>query len=209
VPAEKDRTRNEAPEREGRAAQPRTIRRGGSGRGWSRGAALAKGQVAAQDGKSGRTEMARNGEKQGRVAIAAGAMRQNETLRALLRRPMQKAADFGLLERDDVFTRGHDANLTVRRCNAYGGAALLAFALGCVLPSWNPEGGQVVTDKDVWRVAKHVIEEHGEAAPIVATLCADDFLASGKLAAHRVWKSVVKAVGELQRAIPHDGERVN
>ncbi len=67
----------------------------------------------------------------------------------------------------------------------------------------------VVTDKDVWRVAKHVIEEHGAAAPTVAAEYAKGFRAAGKDGAHKAWTRIGKAVREMQRATPHHGEAVN
>jgi hypothetical protein len=67
----------------------------------------------------------------------------------------------------------------------------------------------VVTDKDVWRVAKHVIEEHGEKAPVVVAQYAKGFRAAGQTTAHKAWTRIGKAVQEMQRATPYDGEAVN
>jgi phage-related minor tail protein len=67
----------------------------------------------------------------------------------------------------------------------------------------------VVDDKDVWRVAKHVIEEHGAAAPAVAAEYAKGFRAAGKVTAQKAWTRIGKAVAEMQRATPRNGEAVN
>ena len=49
----------------------------------------------------------------------------------------------------------------------------------------------------------------GQDAPIHAAMRADATLDKGDLDGYAVWKRVLRAVEELQRAEPGEGERVN
>ena len=53
------------------------------------------------------------------------------------------------------------------------------------------------------------MKHHGEDAPIEAAMRADAMLEAGDLDGSALWKRIVKAVGELQRAQPSSGEQVN
>ena len=50
------------------------------------------------------------------------------------------------------------------------------------------------------------MKQHGEDAPIHAAMRADAMLKKGDLDGYRVWKRILRAVKELQRAEPKLGE---
>ena len=62
---------------------------------------------------------------------------------------------------------------------------------------------------DIWRAAQILIEQRGEDAGFVAALRADTLLAQYDVDGHLVWKRIRKAIRELHRDKPIDGEWVN
>ena len=54
-------------------------------------------------------------------------------------------------------------------------------------------------DLDIYRSAKLLIDQHGEAAAIFAPMQADKRAEAGDREGRRVWLRVIKAVEELQR----------
>lgn len=56
----------------------------------------------------------------------------------------------------------------------------------------------MVEQIDVWRMAKMVIDEHGEHASFVAATRADALLDKGDIAGQRVWLRILAAIRELQ-----------
>ena len=64
-----------------------------------------------------------------------------------------------------------------------------------------------VSDLDIYRSAKLLIDQHGDEAPIFAAMEADAMLDKGNLDGAAVWRRIVKAVEELQRKEPGAGER--
>ena len=62
---------------------------------------------------------------------------------------------------------------------------------------------------DIYRTANLLIEKHGEDAVVEAAIRADAMLDKGDLDGQRVWKAIVKAIEEMQRGEPKDGERLN
>ena len=67
----------------------------------------------------------------------------------------------------------------------------------------------MTSDIDIYRSAQVLVKQHGLAAPIEAAMRADAMLDKGDLDGYAVWKRVVKAVAELQRAEPGAGVRVH
>ncbi len=67
----------------------------------------------------------------------------------------------------------------------------------------------VIPDLDIYRSANVLVTRHGEDAPIEAAMRADAMLEKGDLGGYDVWKRIVKAIEELQRSEPREGERVN
>ncbi len=63
-------------------------------------------------------------------------------------------------------------------------------------------------DLDIFRSAI-LVKQHGEDAPVEAAMRADAMLEAGDLDGYRVWKRVLRAVGELQEVEPEPGEAVH
>ncbi len=65
----------------------------------------------------------------------------------------------------------------------------------------------VVADKDIYRSANELIEQHGEDAPLHAAMRADELLENDDLEGRAVWIRIVKAVEELlSEERPDDAE---
>jgi hypothetical protein len=62
---------------------------------------------------------------------------------------------------------------------------------------------------DIFRSANLLVKQHGQDAPIHAAMRADAMLDKGDLDGYAVWKRILRAVEELQRVEPVEGERVN
>ena len=60
----------------------------------------------------------------------------------------------------------------------------------------------MVHDLDIYRSANHLVKRHGEDASIHAAMRADAMLEKGDLDGYGVWKRILRAVEELQRATP-------
>ena len=54
-----------------------------------------------------------------------------------------------------------------------------------------------ITDLDIYRSAKVLIDQHGEDAPIWAAQKADAMLERGNLDGKRLWLKILKAVKDL------------
>ncbi len=57
--------------------------------------------------------------------------------------------------------------------------------------------------------ANALVKQHGEDAPIHAAMRADTMLDKGDLNGCAVWKRILRAVEELQGAVPKPGEAVH
>ena len=66
-----------------------------------------------------------------------------------------------------------------------------------------------IAQVDVWRAANVLVKQHGEDAVIIAAQRADALLAEGDVEGQRVFKEIVKAINELKRTKPDEGERKN
>ncbi len=53
------------------------------------------------------------------------------------------------------------------------------------------------------------MKQHGQDAPIHAAMRADAMLDKGDLDGYAVWKRILRAVEELQGAVPKPGEAVH
>ncbi len=58
----------------------------------------------------------------------------------------------------------------------------------------------MIPDLDIWRSANVLVKRHGADAPIHAAIRADAMLEKGDLDGYAVWKRILRAVEELQRA---------
>jgi hypothetical protein len=68
---------------------------------------------------------------------------------------------------------------------------------------------QLTSGLDIYRTASVLIREHGDEADLVAAQRADCFLEAGDVDGQMIWKRVLKAIKEIQREVPRDGEAVN
>ncbi len=55
----------------------------------------------------------------------------------------------------------------------------------------------MIPDLDIYRSANLLVKQHGQDAPIHASMQADALLEAGDLDGYAVWKRIVKAVGDL------------
>ena len=62
-----------------------------------------------------------------------------------------------------------------------------------------------ISDLDIYRSAKVIINQYGKDALIHAAMRADAALEGGDLGGLAVWKRILRAVEELQRAEPAEG----
>ena len=67
----------------------------------------------------------------------------------------------------------------------------------------------MTSDLDIFRTASVLICEHGDEADLVAAMRADSFLEDGDIDGSAIWKRVLKAIKEIQREEPREGEAVN
>ena len=64
----------------------------------------------------------------------------------------------------------------------------------------------MVEDLDIYRSAQVLVKLHGQDAPIHAAMRADAMLEKSDLDGYDVWKRILRAVEELQRADRLSGE---
>ncbi len=67
----------------------------------------------------------------------------------------------------------------------------------------------MISDFDIYRSAKVIIERYGEKARLHATKRADALLKAGDLDSYAAWKRILRAIEELQRVGPKSGEAVH
>ncbi len=56
----------------------------------------------------------------------------------------------------------------------------------------------MTSDIDIYRSANLLVKQHGEDAPIEVAMRADATLEAGDVDGYAVWRSILRAVGELQ-----------
>ncbi len=64
-------------------------------------------------------------------------------------------------------------------------------------------------DLDIYRSAQVLVKQHGEDAPVHAAMRADAMLEAGDLDGYAVWRRILRAVEELQRAESVVGDKVH
>ena len=65
----------------------------------------------------------------------------------------------------------------------------------------------MTSDLDIYRSANELIKQHGEDAPILAAMRADELMETGDMDGRAVWLRIVKAIEELQsQERPEDAE---
>ncbi len=65
--------------------------------------------------------------------------------------------------------------------------------------------GAMTPALDIYRSTNVLVKHHGQDAPIEAAMRADAMLDKGDLDGYAVWKRILRAVEELQRAEPGVG----
>jgi hypothetical protein len=65
-----------------------------------------------------------------------------------------------------------------------------------------------VSDLDIYRSAKLLTDQHGDAASLHAANRCDEMLDKGDLDGRAVWSQIYEAVMELMKTEPGEGERV-
>ena len=58
----------------------------------------------------------------------------------------------------------------------------------------------MMTEWELWACANHYIREHGEDAPIMAAMRADELLSGGDLVGSRTFQSIVRRINQLLEA---------
>ncbi len=67
----------------------------------------------------------------------------------------------------------------------------------------------MISDLDIYRSAKVIINQYGKDAQIHSTMRASAMLDKGDLDGYAMWKRILRAVEELQREAPKSGEAVH
>ena len=67
----------------------------------------------------------------------------------------------------------------------------------------------MIRDIDIWRAAQLMVKRYGEDAPIQAGTRAGERLAEGDIDGAAAWRAIIRAIEELQRVTPREGETVN
>ena len=67
----------------------------------------------------------------------------------------------------------------------------------------------MTSDLDLYRAGNLLRKRHGDEAVIHAAMRADELLDAGDLDGVAVWRRIIRAIEELQRKEPRDGEAVN
>ena len=57
-------------------------------------------------------------------------------------------------------------------------------------------------DRDIWRSAKALIDQHGDDAVIHAAMRADELLDDGDLDGAATWRRVIQAIKDLETTEP-------
>ncbi len=61
-----------------------------------------------------------------------------------------------------------------------------------------------VSERDIWRAAKFLVDQHGDDASIRAAQRADALLAAGDIEGRTAWLRILAAVKELMATRPSD-----
>ena len=64
----------------------------------------------------------------------------------------------------------------------------------------------MISDLEIYRAANHLVKRYGEDAGIKAAQRIDAMIEAGNLDGCAVWKRILKAVDEMQRTEPGEGE---
>ena len=65
------------------------------------------------------------------------------------------------------------------------------------------------SDLEIYRAAQATISRYGDDAALHAAQRADELLAAGDMEGRRVWHRIERAIEELRKTAPGDGEGVH
>ena len=71
------------------------------------------------------------------------------------------------------------------------------------------DSAAAMDEPDISRAANILIKRHGTEAPLAAAQRADELLAAGDVEGCAIWKRIMRAVEELARTEPVEGEKLN
>ena len=66
----------------------------------------------------------------------------------------------------------------------------------------------VPSERNIYRSAKMLVDQHGDEAPIHAAMRADALHENGDLDGYAVWRGIIRAIDELLRDKLEEGERL-
>ena len=66
----------------------------------------------------------------------------------------------------------------------------------------------MITDLEIYRAANQFVQRYGADAELEAAMRVDAMIEAGDIEGQRVWQRILKAVDELQRDKPDQGETV-
>jgi hypothetical protein len=66
----------------------------------------------------------------------------------------------------------------------------------------------IFAELDIWRAAQLLVKRYGDDAAIQAGMRAEELPARGDDDGAATWRAIIRAVEELQRATPWEGEAV-
>ena len=66
-----------------------------------------------------------------------------------------------------------------------------------------------MNERDIWRAADWIVENHGDQAECVAYDRIEDMIARADPVGAQVWKQILAAVKQLQRSCPGSRERLH
>ena len=67
----------------------------------------------------------------------------------------------------------------------------------------------MLSDLEIWRAAQATIDQYGDGVGLYATQRADELMAEGDMEGRAVWHRIERAIVELRRTAPGDGEGVH
>ena len=67
----------------------------------------------------------------------------------------------------------------------------------------------MTSDLDIYRTANVLVKRYGKDAVLETAQRADGFLEAGDMAGSAVWRRVLRAIKEIWRQDPREGEAVN
>ena len=67
----------------------------------------------------------------------------------------------------------------------------------------------MISDLEIYRAANQLVRRYGEDASFEAATCVDEMLDEGDMDGCAVWKRILRAVEDLQRAKPSSSEVVH